>query len=374
MRIGIMGGGQLARMMALAGHPLGLEFVFIDPAPDACARSLGEHKVIDWSAADLVSQLAGCDRVTFDFENVPAQSLETLAAHFDVRPSPKALEISQDRLAEKELCASLGIPVAPFQSVDSRPDLMAAMDGLGLPALLKTRRLGYDGKGQYRLVQAEDLEPAWQSLGEQALILEGWVDFDHECALTAVRNANGTVLFYPLTHTLHREGILRFALSGSPANVPWQKDAQEVVTQLMERLDYVGCLTVEFFVTAEGLVVNELAPRVHNSAHWTIEGAVCSQFENHLRALTDLPLGATRARGCALMINFIGQMPIKDMLALDGLSWHDYGKQARAGRKVGHATWLLDDFESLKARAGELAAYLDPIDAQGLTGLIKAAG
>lgn len=251
---------------------------------------------------------------------------------------------------------------------------MTALNALGLPALLKTRRLGYDGKGQYRLVQAEDLEPAWQRLGEQSLILEGWVNFGHECALTAVRDAQGTAVFYPLTHTLHREGILRLALSGSPVSTPWQKAAQEIVTKIMGALDYVGCLTVEFFVTSQGLVVNELAPRVHNSAHWTIEGAICSQFENHLRALTDLPLGATHARGCALMINFIGDMPSTDMLALEGLSWHDYGKQARAGRKVGHATWVSDDFESLTARADQLMSYLDPIDAQGLRGLIKAAG
>lgn len=374
MRIGILGGGQLAKMMALAGHPLGHEFVFIDPAADACAQSLGVHRVSDWSGPDLVDQLAGCDRVTFDFENVPAHSLAALADRFDVRPPPQALEVSQDRLAEKQLCASLDIPVAPFKALDTRPELMGAIDALGLPALLKTRRLGYDGKGQYRLAHSEDLEPAWQSLGEQALILEGWVDFEHECALTAVRDANGQVRFYPLTHTLHQEGILRFALSGSPASAPWQKSAEEIVHQIMSALNYVGCLTVEFFVTDAGLVVNELAPRVHNSAHWTIEGAVCSQFENHIRALTDMPLGATHVRGSALMINFIGQMPRTQMLVLDGLHWHDYGKQARKGRKVGHATWVLEDFATLKRRVDELAAHLEPSQAQGLMGLINAAG
>lgn len=374
MRIGILGGGQLAKMMALAGHPLGHQFVFVDPAADACSQSLGEHRVSDWSGPDLLDQLIGCDRVTFDFENVPADSLAALAERFDVRPSPQALEVSQDRLAEKQLCVSLDIPVAPFKALNTRPELMGAIDALGLPALLKTRRLGYDGKNQYRLVHLEDLEPAWQSLGEQALILEGWVDFEHECALTAVRDAVGELRFYPITHTMHQQGVLRFALSGSPANARWQKSAEKIVQKIMDALDYVGCLTVEFFVTDAGLMVNELAPRVHNSAHWTIEGSVCSQFENHIRALTDMPLGATHARGSALMINFIGQMPSAEMLVLDGLHWHDYGKQARVGRKVGHATWVLEDFSTLKRRAAELTGYLAPGQVQGLTDLMNAAG
>lgn len=374
MKIGILGGGQLAQMMALAGHPLGFEFIFIDPAEDACAHALGEHHVSDWSGAHLVEVLEGADRVTFDFENVPADTLALLNDQFVVRPSPKALEVSQDRWHEKTLFESLGLAVAPFYAVDTRPDLIEGLARVGFPALLKTRRLGYDGKGQYLIRDREDLEPAWQSLGGVPLILEGFVPFSHECALTAVRNAKGDVRFYALTHTHHQQGILRFALSPSPANQAWQMEAQTMVQAVLEALDYVGTLTVELFVTEQGLVINEMAPRVHNSAHWTIEGAVCSQFENHLRALADLPLGSTESLGVSLMINFVGQMPAIEMLQLPGLHWHDYGKQARAGRKVGHATWVAPSMGALTSHLDELLPFLDREQVQGLGELIKAAG
>lgn len=374
MKIGILGGGQLARMMALAGHPLGFEFIFIDPAEDACAQCLGEHHVSGWSGQHLVELLKGADRVTFDFENVPADTLALLDGQFVVRPSPKALEVSQDRWHEKTLFESLGLSVAPFYAVDTRPDLMEGLARVGYPALLKTRRLGYDGKGQYLIRDSEDLEPAWQSLGGVPLILEGFVPFSHECALTAVRNAKGEIRFYSLTHTYHQQGILRFALSPSPASQAWQHEAEAMVQAVLEALDYVGVLTVELFVTEQGLVINEMAPRVHNSAHWTIEGAVCSQFENHLRALADVPLGSTESVGASLMINFIGHMPDMKMLELAGLHWHDYGKQAREGRKVGHATWVASDIDSLIANLHQVKPFLDEAQAQGLGELIKAAG
>jgi len=374
MRIGILGGGQLARMMALAGQPLGFDFVFVDPAKDACAQSLGVHCISDWEGARLVDELAGCDRVTFDFENVPSKSLALLDDHFVVHPSPKALETSQDRLREKQLFQSLAIPVAPFFPINSRPELMAGLDQIGYPSILKTRRMGYDGKGQYVLHSSEDLEPAWQSLGGEDLILEGFVEFGHECALTAVRNNAGEIRFYALSHTLHQSGILQFALSPSPANQQWQPMAEEVLTTVLDALNYVGVLTVEFFVTEKGLVVNEMAPRVHNSAHWSIDAAVCSQFENHLRAIADLPLGSTQSRECALMINFIGQMPTKDMLAIEGLHWHDYAKEPRAGRKVGHATWVRPDFETLLAEMDRLSQFLTNQQAQALSECIKQAG
>ncbi len=374
MKIGILGGGQLARMMALAGHPLGFDFVFVDPSEDACARDLGKHCISDWSGDHLLEELHGSDRVTFDFENVPADSLALLNKQFMVRPSPKALEVSQDRWQEKTLFESLGLPVAPFFAVDTRPDLLEGLSRIGYPALLKTRRLGYDGKGQYLIRDREDLEPAWQALGGVPLILEGFVKFSHECALTAVRDAKGDVRFYSLTHTLHQQGILRFALSPSPANTAWQADAETMVRSVLEALDYIGALTVELFVTQEGLIINEMAPRVHNSAHWTIEGAVCSQFENHLRALADLPLGSTQSLGTSLMINFIGQMPSVDMLQMEGLHWHDYGKAPRAGRKVGHATWVRSDLKAMVTKLKTLTPFLDDAQVQGLGELIKAAG
>ncbi len=376
MRIGVLGGGQLARMLALAGHPLGMSFVFVDPAADACAQSLGQHQISDWSGEHLIEALAGCDRVTFDFENVPAHTLTQLTDHFNVAPSAKALSISQDRLDEKALFHDHGMAVAPHAAVSDRPGLLAALADLGCPAILKTRRMGYDGKGQYRLDTPEDCEPAWQTMAEApgGLILEQRVPFTAECALTAVRSQHGEVRFYPLTWTHHEAGILRFALGGARWLESFQHQAEAQVRPILEALGYVGAMTVELFVTETGLVVNEMAPRVHNSAHWTIDGAVCSQFENHLRAIADLPLGATAATGAALMINFIGQLPSTDALAVPGLHWHAYGKAPRPGRKVGHATWVVDDESSLMAGLDGLGPAMDANAFQALTGWIKSVG
>ncbi len=374
MRIGILGAGQLAKMMALAGQPLGCQFVFIDPAPDACAASLGEHHVLDWSDQAVLAVLKHCDRVTFDFENVDSSMLKQLAQVTMVRPSILALEASQDRLKEKSLLHQLGLPVAPYAEVSSRPELLAAVEKVGLPAVIKTRRFGYDGKGQSLVRTQEDLEATWQALGGHALIAESLVDFTHECAISAVRDERGQIRIYPLTHTLHKHGILRFALSPSSANAPFVDEAKAIVTQLIESLDYIGCLTVEFFVTHAGLVVNEIAPRVHNSAHWTIEGSACSQFENHIRAIADWPLGDTEGHGVSLMINFIGRMPSKDMLQISGLHWHDYGKVPRAGRKVGHATWQLGSFDELTEKLDDLSDFLADDEVQWLMDLIKQAG
>ena len=374
MRIGILGAGQLARMMALAGQPLGCQFVFIDPAPDACAASLGEHHVLDWSDQAVLPALAHCDRVTFDFENVDAAMLADLAQLTMVRPSTLALETSQDRLKEKNLLHQLGLPVARYAAVSSRPELLEAIEQVGLPAVIKTRWFGYDGKGQMVIQTQEDLEAAWQALGGHALIAESCVDFSHECALTAVRDGQGQVRFYPLTHTLHKKGILRFALSPSAVNAPLEDEAKAIVAKLAESLDYVGCLTVEFFATDSGLVVNEIAPRVHNSAHWTIEGTECSQFENHIRAIADWPLGDTEGHGVSLMMNFIGRMPGKDMLQLSGLHWHDYGKAPRTGRKVGHATWQLRSSDELAQKIEDLSSFLAQDELQCLRDLIEQAG
>lgn len=376
MRIGILGGGQLARMLALAGHPLGLSFVFIDPALDACAQSLGEHRVSDWAGDHLIEDLAGCDRVTFDFENVPAETLAQLDHHFTVAPSAQALSISQDRLDEKALFQAHGMAVAPHAAVGDRPALLAALAELGCPAILKTRRMGYDGKGQYRLDTPEDCEPAWQAMAEApgGLILEKRVPFVAECALTGVRSRDGEVRFYPLTWTHHEAGILRFALAGAHWLEAWQHRAEAQIRPILDALGYVGAMTVELFVTDDGLVVNEMAPRVHNSAHWTIDGAVCSQFENHLRAIADLPLGSTMATGASLMINFIGHLPSTDAMAMPGLHWHDYAKAARVGRKVGHATWVVNDESALIEGLNNMPPVLDDGAFQALTGWIKSVG
>ena len=360
MKVGILGGGQLARMLAEAGIPLGLEFVFLDPSADACAGRYGDLIVADWSAAVDHPALAACDRLTCDFENVPAGVLEALNRTGVVRPGPQAFAAGQDRLIEKELLASLGIPLPPYAAVSTRPELLAALESIGLPAVLKTRRLGYDGKGQFVLLSPEDMEPAWQQLGGRELIVEGFVEFDHECAITVVRSASGETRFYPLSWTVHDNGILKLARAPAPVDAVVEAAARSYAMALVRHLDYVGCLTLELFVKDQQLLANEFAPRVHNSAHWTIEGSVTSQFENHLRAVCDWPLGETGLRGQALMLNWIGQLPQAErLLSVPGLHWHDYAKSARPGRKVGHATLVTASANDFHRAAQGLEALLD---------------
>src|SRR5690554_4418792 len=353
MKLGILGAGQLARMMALAGLPLGHEFVFLDPQADACAGPLGRLITAEWDDAAALDQFSACDRITCDFENVPAAVLQRLAdSGHPVRPAANAFAVAQDRLDEKRLFETLGIEVAPFAPVSSRPELLEALDRIGYPAVLKTRRMGYDGKGQYLLRSAEDLEPAWASLGDDPLILEGWIDFDFECAMTVARDVAGDTRFYPLSRTVHSDGMLRLAAAPARLDEALVKRAEACGRKLAEHFDYVGCLTLELFVSGGRLMANEFAPRVHNSAHWTIEGAVCSQFENHIRAVSDLPLGSTRLRQPSLLFNWIGAMPdTRLLLEVPDLHWHDYGKQARPGRKVGHATLLAGSWPELQERA-----------------------
>jgi len=360
MKVGILGGGQLARMLVEAGTPLGLDFVIVDPKADACAAGMGRFIHADYSDPDALDRLATCDRVTCDFENVPADALALIDDRVAVRPSAAALAAAQDRLTEKDRFTRLGMETPGYAEVNSRTDLQAAVESLGLPAVVKTRRMGYDGKGQMVLRDAEDLELAWQKLGEYPLIVEQWVAFDHECSITAVRSSGGELRCWPVSRTWHRDGILRLGAS-LPVPEGRQLAAEALVRVLAEDLDYVGCLTLELFVDGDRLLANEFAPRVHNSAHWTIEGAVCSQFENHLRAVCGLPLGATDARGAAAMVNFIGRMPDPARwLELPDLHWHDYGKTARKGRKVGHATLSAPDAAALQSTLPRLENLLEP--------------
>ncbi len=360
MRIGVLGGGQLGRMLAEAGHPMGMEFDFLDPKPDACAAKRGRLIVGDWDDDQALARLGGCDRITFDFENVPERVLRRLARKSLVRPGPEALAAAQDRAAEKQLFESLDIPVAAWATVDSRPDLLAAVERTGLPAVLKTRRMGYDGKGQEVLRDKEDLETAWQRIGGHPLVLEAFVPFEFECAMSAVRSSTGDIRYYPLTRTLHENGILSLARGPLPNHEgSLGEQARAMLDRLASHLDYTGVLTLEFFVRNGALLANEMAPRVHNSAHWTIEGTECSQFENHLRAVADLPLGSTRAWSESVMINWIGEVPDPaDYLDVPGLSWHDYGKKPRLGRKVGHATLVAPDRDGLEARLQQLQKCL----------------
>ena len=355
--VGILGGGQLARMMALSAAPLGLRFLVMDTVADACAGQFAPLIVGDWRDESALAEFASkVDVVTFDFENVPAESAQWLAERVPVFPSPRALAVAQDRLAEKTLFCDLGIPVPPFSAVDSREGLEQAVATIGTPCILKTRRLGYDGKGQFRLRSDADIGAAWDALGAQApkvgLILEGFVAFERELSVVAVRGRDGEFRPWSLTENWHVDGVLSASLAPASVEADLQASAFRHARRLAEALDYVGVFALELFCRDGELLANELAPRVHNSGHWSIEGAETSQFQNHLRAVLGLPLGDTRNLGHACMLNWIGEMPDAGaVLAEAGGHWHDYGKSPRAGRKVGHATLRSDS-------TGELADAL----------------
>jgi 5-(carboxyamino)imidazole ribonucleotide synthase len=339
MRIGIIGAGQLGQMLALAGYPLAQRFLFLDSSADSPGGQVGPMITGAFDDPASLERLAAeTDLVTYEFENVPVAALAAVAKSRPCHPPVEALRVSQDRLLEKELFGRLGIPTPTFRAVDSLADLRAAVAAIGLPSVLKTRRLGYDGRGQHYLRRPSDVEAAWEALGGVPLILEGFVDFDREVSIIGARSTRGETRCYPLCGNSHREGILRVTLAPA-TNARLQKAAERHLRRVMDHFGYAGVLTIEFFVQRGRLVANEMAPRVHNSGHWTIEGAVTSQFENHLRAIMGLPLGETRAVGHSAMVNFIGTMPDRDrVLALPGAHHHDYGKAPRPGRKLGHCT------------------------------------
>jgi 5-(carboxyamino)imidazole ribonucleotide synthase len=338
--VGILGGGQLGRMLALAGYPLGLRLRFLDPSPDACAGQLAEQIVGDYDdPAVLEPFVEGLDVVTYEFENVPVETVRLLAQRMAVYPPPGALEVAQDRLTEKRFLRAHGIPV------NTREELSQALRTLGTPAVLKTRRFGYDGKGQAVIASDAEAEAAWTALGGRPLIMEGFVQFDRELSILAVRGREGAMAFYPLVENHHSEGILRLSIAPAPhIAVETQVEAEGYARQVMEALGYVGVLAIELFEVGGGLIANEMAPRVHNSGHWTIEGAETSQFENHLRAILGLPLGSTAPRSHSAMLNIIGELPdTAAVLRLPNTHLHLYGKAPRAGRKIGHITLTADD-------------------------------
>ncbi len=351
--VGILGGGQLARMMALAGAPLGLRFLVMDTAADACAGQFAPLLVGDYRDESALAEFASkVDVATFDFENVPAESAEWLASRVPVFPNPRALAVAQDRLVEKSLFRELGIPVGAFADVGSLDALRIEVDRLGGACILKTRRLGYDGKGQFRIKSPADVEAAWQALGAQAgtvgLIVEAFIPFERELSVVAVRGRDGEFRTWPLTENWHVDGVLSASLAPAQVDAVLAEAAYAHARRLAESLDYVGVFALELFYRDGELLANEMAPRVHNSGHWTIEGAETSQFQNHLRAVLGLPLGETRTLGHACMLNWIGEMPdAASVLQEAGGHWHDYGKEPRAGRKVGHATLRADDAAAL---------------------------
>jgi len=359
MRVGIIGAGQLGQMLGFAGRSLGITCRFLDPADAPPAADAGEVIRRPFDDAEALAELAAsCDVITYEFENVPVEALLRIADRVPVFPPPEALRSAQDRLDEKRLFDELQIPLPRYRAVDTLDDLRAAVDSIGLPLVLKTRRFGYDGKGQYVLKTGKDIDDAWRKLGGAALIAEEWLDFDYEVSAIGVRAPGGESAIYPQTRNGHAAGILR--RSRAPVDAPdLAEKAESYINALLARLDYVGVLALELFVVGDRLLANEFAPRVHNSGHWTIEGAETSQFENHLRAVTNQPLGPTACRGHAGMLNLIGSIPeAARQLAIPGCQLHDYGKSPREGRKLGHITVVADSAAARDRQLQQLEAVL----------------
>jgi 5-(carboxyamino)imidazole ribonucleotide synthase len=363
VRVGVLGGGQLGWMLARAGDPLGVRCRFLDPSPEAPAGRAGELIVGAYDDDAALDRLAeGITLVTYEFENVPVASARRLAERASVFPPPEALEVSQDRVTEKRFLESVGIPVPSWRPVASRADLDRAVGELGCPAVLKTRRFGYDGKGQHVIQAPADLERAWARLGGPPLVLESFVRFDRELSILAVRGRDGAAACYPLVENLHGDGILRRSLAPAPRVTPaLQERAEAHARAVLDALGYVGVLAIELFQVGDRLLANEMAPRVHNSGHWTIEGAETSQFENHLRAIASLPLGSTAPRGSSAMLNIVGAQPDPAaVLAIPGAHLHLYGKAPRPGRKLGHVTLRADDEAELDRRRARLESLIPP--------------
>jgi 5-(carboxyamino)imidazole ribonucleotide synthase len=375
MTVGIVGAGQLGRMLALAGYPLGLDFLFLDPAKDAPARTVAPVLHGLFTDRELLAQLARQSEVlTCDWENVSVEALRALARPSGARkkghtPPPRSARIcppipaiatAQDRVSEKRLFERLKIPTTRWRAVGSRAQLERALREVGLPGVIKTRRLGYDGKGQAVIRTREDAERAWQEFGAAGLIYEEWIPFDCEVSIIGARSRRGEVAIYPLNGNVHAQGILR--LTRAPFGPPrWHRLAARYLERVLAHFHYTGILTIEFFVRGGRLIANEMAPRVHNSGHWTIEGAVTSQFENHLRAILDLPLGSTRPLGYSAMLNLIGTMPARgSILAWEGVHLHHYGKEPRPGRKLGHCTLVEPTHLRRDRRARQLLSELAP--------------
>lgn len=359
-RVGILGGGQLGRMLALAGHPLGIRTRCLDRSESAPAAGVSELVIGDYEDERALAELSDCDVVTFEWESVPERAARWLAERVLVLPPPDALSVTQDRLHEKTRFSELGIPTPRFAPAASADELAAALGQVGTPAVVKTRRLGYDGKGQRVVRAASDAARVFAELGSTPLIVEAFVEFERELSVIAVRRRSGDTAFYPLVENHHHEGMLRTSLAPAPGLTPeLQARAEDYATRLLERFDYVGVLALELFCAGSDLVANEIAPRVHNSGHWTIEGAVTSQFENHLRAILDFPLGSTDALGPSAMLNLIGKMPDpKRVLAIPDAHLHDYGKAPRSRRKLGHITLRAPDAATLEARVNAARALL----------------
>jgi 5-(carboxyamino)imidazole ribonucleotide synthase len=361
VRVGVLGGGQLGRMLALAGYQLGVEFRFFDPNSGAPVGQIGDLIAADYGDHDALERfLDGVDVVTYEFESIPLSTVKFVADRVRVFPPVRALETAQDRLLEKKLFQELGILTPSFAPVESLDDLRGAADEIGFPVVLKTRRMGYDGKGQVVIRDATSIDQAWKQLGGSPLLVEKYVAFQHELSVIGARDPSGIEVFYPPIENVHREGVLRRSIAPAQFVTP-QVSALAIdhCRRLMDRLEYVGVLALELFSVDGVLFANEMAPRVHNSGHWTIEGAETSQFENHLRAILSLPLGVPTLRGTSLMVNILGHIPpAGPVLAVDGAHLHLYGKAPTEKRKVGHVTLVAQSAEAMEQRVEELLEAL----------------
>ncbi|MHB1525817.1 MAG: 5-(carboxyamino)imidazole ribonucleotide synthase [Candidatus Dormibacteria bacterium] len=360
-RIGCLGGGQLGRMLALAGYPMGLTFTFLEPQPNSSAGQVARQLLGAYQDPALLAELSSrSDLVTFEFESVPEESARALLAACPVFPPPAALRAGQDRLEEKRLFGRLGIPAAEFAVVDSPEDLSSALASVGRPARLKARRLSYDGHGQAAVGGGDQAQAAFVRLGGVPSILERDVPFSRELSVIGVRSEAGETAFYPLIENHHQDSVLRLSLAPAPAAGPdLQAQAEAICRAVLDELEYQGVLTVELFQVGERLLANEIAPRVHNSGHWTLDGAATSQFENHLRAGLGWPLGSTRGQGVTAMVNLLGEAPDPALvLGIEGAHLHLYGKSPRPGRKLGHVNITAGDPATVTASALELGRRL----------------
>lgn len=347
--IGIIGGGQLGRMLAIAAARLNFKTVILEPQADCPAAQVANRQIV--GAYDdeeaLAALAADCDVVTYEFENVPVAAAEKLVASVAVYPPPRALEVSQDRLVEKQFIKSCGIPTADFCQIDNQADLDAALEDFGGEGVLKTRRMGYDGKGQKVFRKGDSAEGAFAALGSVPLILESFVPFEREVSIIAVRGTDGSFAAFDPAENVHKNGILHTSTLPASISAETTKAATDAARAIVDELGYVGVIGVEFFVHRDGsLVANEMAPRVHNSGHWTEAACVVSQFEQHIRAVADLPLGSTARHSDCVMQNLIGDdiADIESWLKTPDALVHLYGKaEARPGRKMGHVTVLKSD-------------------------------
>lgn len=358
MKIGILGAGQLGRMLALAGYPLGHSFTFFDQSASEATAGIGTTHVGSFSDTAALTRFANeCDVVTYEFENVPCETARMLASKVPVYPPPQALEVSQDRIIEKTFLQNLAIATPRFEAASSEAELLEACKKVGFPCIAKTRRFGYDGKGQARIAEVHAVPEAWKLLGGAPLIVEGFVQFSRELSVIAVRDIHGVIATYPLAHNEHVDGILyRTEIPAPQLSSQLQQEARALATKILEKLDYVGVLALELFQVGEHLLVNETAPRVHNSGHATIDCMITSQFENHIRAISGMPLGSTEPHSRAVMYNLVGTTPpLTELAALPDAKIHLYGKSARAGRKLGHVTLLNPSATTESSLAAQIA-------------------